>query len=72
VDDNFLFEKLERMRAHGLSRGFVEESVQNFTIASPLSFGSYSLVLAEVIANLETTPLSVLNDLPKEQKEKME
>ena len=72
VDDNFLQEKLERLWTNGLTRGFVEESVRDFTIASPLSFGSYSLALEEVMANLEAMPLSELRDLPKEQTQKKE
>lgn len=72
VDDNFLQEKLERMWAHGLSRGFVEESVRDFTIASPLSFGSYSLALEEVMANLDGILSSELNDSPKEPTPKAE
>ena len=72
VDDNFLQEKLERLWANGLTRGFVEETVRNFTIASPLSFGSYSLALEEVMMNLNETLLDELRDSPKDQSQKKE
>ena len=70
VDDNFLQEKLVRFWTNGLTRDYVEESVRGFTIASPLSFGSYSLALEEVMANLEAIPLSEYEDLQKDQKVK--
>ena len=53
TDDNFLIEKLGRLHENGLTRGLVEESVQNFTIKSPLSFGSYSLRLEEVMTKFD-------------------
>jgi hypothetical protein len=53
TDENYLSEKLGRLYQDGLTRGFVEESVRNFTIASPLSFGSYSLRLEEVMTKLD-------------------
>jgi hypothetical protein len=65
VDDNFLASKLERMWADGLTRGFVEESVQNFSKASPTSLGSYSLMLEEVMLNLEAMSLNDLESLQK-------
>lgn len=65
IDDNFLAKKLERLWSNGLTRGFVEESVQNFTKASPLSFGSYSLMLEEVMQNLNEMSLDELEVLQK-------
>jgi hypothetical protein len=73
VDENFLNEKLAEMWNEGLTRGFVEGSVQNFTISSPLSFGQYSAMLEEVTEKLDQTfwdglrtlqgnPLPDLND----------
>jgi len=53
TDDNFLNEKLEKMWVDGLTRGLVEESVRNFIMMSPLSFGSYSQRLEEVTLKLE-------------------
>lgn len=55
VDENYLNTKLETLWADGLTRGMVEESVQNFTICSPASFGAYSLMMAEMSKNLNPT-----------------
>lgn len=67
VDGNFLQEKLDRLHANGLTRGMVEESVRNFILASPLSFGSYSLMMEEVMMKLDATSLTELMPLPKEK-----
>jgi len=63
VDENFLNEKLAKLWADGLTRGFVEESVRNFTIASPTSFGAYSLKLAEMTQTLGQEFWNGLKDL---------
>ena len=55
VDESFLNSKLETLWADGLTRAQVEESVQNFTIGSPASFGAYSLMMAEMSKNLNPT-----------------
>ena len=55
VDETFLNKKLEELWSNGLTRRLVEESVQNFTIGSPLSFGSYSLVMEEMSQKLDKT-----------------
>lgn len=55
VDESYLNKKLETLWADGLTRGMVEESVQNFTIGSPASFGAYSLMMAEMSQNLNPT-----------------
>jgi len=55
VDELFLNRKLEGMWANGLTRGMVEESVQNFTIGSPASFGAYSQMMAGMSQNLDQT-----------------
>lgn len=55
VDELYLNEKLEQLWKDGLTRGMVEESVQNFTIGSPASFGAYSLLMAEMSKNLGPT-----------------
>lgn len=74
IDENFLYKKLEKMHQEGLTRGFVEESVNSFIIASPISFGSYSLMLEEVTQNLEgilsteLMPLQSESEQPKEKK----
>jgi hypothetical protein len=70
VDDNFLSEKLKRLHANGLTRGFVEEAVQNFSRESPASLGNYSLMLEEVILNLNATSLKELESLQNESKKK--
>lgn len=66
IDANYLDEKLARLHKNGLTRGFVEESVQNFILASPLSFGSYSLRLEEVMAKLDEILSTELMPLEKE------
>jgi hypothetical protein len=48
IDANFFKSKIERMRKNGLTRGLVEESVVNFIIASPSSFGEYSAMLETI------------------------
>jgi hypothetical protein len=53
VDELYLNKKLEGLWSNGLSRGFVEESVRNFTIESPSSFGAYSLMMAQMTQNLD-------------------
>lgn len=65
VDENFLNKKLEEMWQNNLSRGFVEESVTNFTIASPQSFGAYALMMSEMNQKLDGTFYSALSDLQK-------
>lgn len=65
TDEMLLNKKLETMWANGLTRGFVEEAVQNFTIASPQSFGSYALMVTEMTTKLDGTFYSALNDLQK-------
>lgn len=65
TDENYLNEKLADMWANGLTRGLVEESVQNFTIASPQSFGAYALMITEMTQKLDGTFYSALNDLQK-------
>lgn len=65
VDETFLNKKLDGMWKEGLTRGFVEESVQNFTIASPQSFGSYALMIQEMSQKLDGTFYNALNDLQK-------
>lgn len=54
-DLNFFKGKLKKMQKEGLIRGFVEESVQNFIIASPNSFGEYSEVL-KIMKQWQKTP----------------
>lgn len=65
VDETFLDGKLADMWSNGLTRGFVEESVQNFTIASPQSFGAYALMITEMTQKLDGTFFSALSDLQK-------
>lgn len=55
VDDNFLNEKLEELWDQGLTRGFVEESVRNFTTASPDSLGSYAVAVEEMTQKFDKT-----------------
>jgi hypothetical protein len=43
--DALQLRKLEELRAQGLTRKFVEESVLNFMKASPATFGGYLVVL---------------------------
>lgn len=45
--------KLDEMRANGLSRGQVEETVVNFMKASPKTFGVYLAVLEMTIPQLK-------------------
>jgi hypothetical protein len=70
LDDNYLSDKVERMRKEGLTRGFVEESVENFSKASPRSLGNYSLMLEEVIANFDQTFFEELEDYQNVLKKK--
>lgn len=67
VDENFLNDKLAELWADGLTRGFVEETVRNFMIASPTSFGAYSQRLMEMTQNLGQEFWSALNDLQNGQ-----
>lgn len=46
MDEEKLKEKLERMRAEGLTRGVVEEHVGNFIQGSPNSFGDLGRLIA--------------------------
>lgn len=72
LDDNYLKEKLERLNKDGLTRGFVEESVRNFTQASPLSFGAYSLKLEEVTGNFDKKLLKEFQNLIEGREEKQD
>lgn len=65
VDENFLNAKLETLWADGLTRRFVEESVQNFTIGSPASFGAYSLMMEEMSKTLNPAFYEGLEALQK-------
>ena len=65
VDENFLNQKLEKLWADGLTRRFVEESVQNFTIGSPASFGAYSLMMDEMSKTLNPEFYAGLDHLQK-------
>jgi hypothetical protein len=67
TDENFLNRKLDDMWSNGLTRGVVEECVRNFTIASPTSFGGYSLKLAEMTQNLGPEFWSALEGLQNGQ-----
>jgi hypothetical protein len=50
---NFQLKKLEEMRNEGLTRGMVEQEVENFLIASPKSYGPYLAVLELMKQNLQ-------------------
>jgi len=65
VDESFLNKKLETLWADGLTRRFVEESVQNFTIGSPASFGAYSLMMDEMSKTLNPEFYAGLDHLQK-------
>jgi hypothetical protein len=65
VDELYLNEKLEEMWKEGLTRKTVEESVQNFTIGSPASFGAYSLMMEEMSKTLSREFYEGLNTLQK-------
>jgi len=62
LDEEFLNKKIAKMHENGLTRGTVEESVENFSKASPRSLGNYSLMLEEVIANFDEILSSGLID----------
>jgi len=72
LDEEFLNAKIARMHEDGLTKGFVEESVENFSKASPRSLGNYSLMLEEVIANFDEILSSGLIDSPSDLSPKKE
>jgi len=55
VDEGLLKKKLERMRNDGLTRGLVEETVTNFIVASPDSFGDYGSLMETIQEMKETS-----------------
>ncbi len=65
VDELYLNEKLEELWKEGLTRKTVEESVQNFTIGSPASFGAYSLMMEEMSKTLSPEFYEGLSTLQK-------
>jgi len=52
IDEGPLQEKLNRMRAQGLTRGQVEDAVINFMSASPTSYGDYSQIWPTLIKRM--------------------
>ena len=65
VDETFLDKKLEEFWSNGLTRRTVEDSVQNFTIGSPASFGAYALMMEEMSKTLDPTFYEGLNNIQK-------
>lgn len=65
VDETYLNKKLEEFWQNGLTRRIVEDSVQNFTIGSPASFGAYSLMMEEMSKTLDQTFYEGLSNIQK-------
>ena len=69
---DFLSDKLKELRAEGLTRGYAEEIVINFTAGSPISFGDSSPIwqaLKEMTLNSDSSPSedSITNSPEKEK-----
>lgn len=60
LSEDYQLEKLKELRENGLSRGLVEEAVENFMKASPKTFGAYLQVLEMMKAPIPEEALSEL------------